>query len=37
MYKDILVNQPVPWSEISGGYEQRLKQAIEVINNFLKQ
>ena len=37
MYKDILINQTVPWSEISGGYEQRLKQAVEVINNFLNQ
>jgi nicotinamide riboside kinase len=35
MYKDILINQTVPWSEISGDYEQRLKQAIEVVNNFL--
>jgi NadR type nicotinamide-nucleotide adenylyltransferase len=37
MYKDILINQTVPWSEISGDYEQRLKQAIEVINKFLNQ
>jgi len=37
MYKDILINQTVPWSEISGGYEQRLKQAIEVVNKFLNQ
>jgi nicotinamide riboside kinase len=37
MYRDILVNQTVPWSEISGGYEERLKQAIEVINNFLNE
>ena len=28
-YKDILINQHVPWVEISGSYEERLKKAIE--------
>ena len=32
IYKDILVNQPVPWVEISGDYKQRLKKAIETID-----
>jgi nicotinamide riboside kinase len=28
IYKDIMINQPVPWVEISGNYEERLKKAI---------
>ena len=27
-YKDILINQNIPWVEISGTYEQRLEKAI---------
>ena len=30
-YKDILVNQNVPWVDISGSYEERLKIAIEAV------
>jgi len=26
-YKDLLVNQSVPWTDISGGYEERLEKA----------
>jgi nicotinamide riboside kinase len=37
MYKDILINQTVPWAEINGSYEQRLKHAVEVTNNFINQ
>jgi NadR type nicotinamide-nucleotide adenylyltransferase len=35
MYKDILVNQHVPWVDISGSDEERLKAAIDGINRFL--
>ncbi|HSF45524.1 MAG TPA: ATP-binding protein [Chitinophagaceae bacterium] len=35
MYKDILVNQEVPWVDISGNDEQRLHAAIEGIQRFL--
>ena len=35
MYKDILVNQDVPWVDISGNDEQRLHSAIEGISRFL--
>jgi NadR type nicotinamide-nucleotide adenylyltransferase len=28
MYKDLMVNQSVPWKEISGDYDERLQQAI---------
>jgi len=35
MYKDIMVNQPVPWIDISGNNSQRLDKAIEGINKHL--
>ncbi|HJU46186.1 MAG TPA: ATP-binding protein [Chitinophagaceae bacterium] len=35
MYKDILVNQPVPWKEISGTGEERFKSAVKVIDNWI--
>ncbi|HVZ95285.1 MAG TPA: ATP-binding protein [Chitinophagaceae bacterium] len=28
-YKDILINQSVPWADISGNYNERLQKAIE--------
>ncbi len=28
MYKDLMVNQSIPWIEISGDYDKRLQQAI---------
>jgi len=31
-YKDIMVNQNVPWIDISGNYEERLQKAIEAVN-----
>jgi NadR type nicotinamide-nucleotide adenylyltransferase len=31
-YKDIMINQPVPWIEISGSDEQRLQNAVKVID-----
>jgi len=34
IYIDILINQPVPWVEIKGDYEERLNSAIETINRF---
>lgn len=33
-YKDILINQHVPWVEISGGYEERLVRAIEAVEKL---
>jgi NadR type nicotinamide-nucleotide adenylyltransferase len=33
-YKDIMINQTVPWVEISGGYENRTRLAIEAVNRF---
>jgi NadR type nicotinamide-nucleotide adenylyltransferase len=34
-YKDIMLNQNVPWVDISGGYEERLQKAIAAINKFI--
>lgn len=31
-YKDIMVNQQVPWVEINGTYEERLKKAIAAVD-----
>lgn len=36
MYKDILVNQSVPWMEISGSEEERLQKGIIATNNLLR-
>jgi len=33
-YKDILINQHVPWIEISGNYEERLEKAIKAVDNL---
>lgn len=34
-YKDIMVNQNIPWVDISGSYDERLQKAIVAINNIL--
>jgi NadR type nicotinamide-nucleotide adenylyltransferase len=34
-YKDIMVNQPVPWVNISGNYEERFNSAIDAVDRFL--
>lgn len=36
IYKDIMLNQPVAWMNISGNYEQRLTKAVKVVNELLK-
>ena len=35
IYKDILVNQSVPWKEISGNNEQRLQKAVKAVDELL--
>lgn len=35
MYEDILVNQRVPWINISGDYNQRLQKAIHAVDQVL--
>ena len=36
IYKNIMENQPVPWMDISGDYEQRLQKAIIGVDTLLK-
>ncbi len=35
IYKDIMINQSVPWVDIHGDHEQRLTKAIEGVNKIL--
>jgi NadR type nicotinamide-nucleotide adenylyltransferase len=35
-YKDIMVNQNVPWIDVSGTYEERLQKAINAVDDILK-
>ncbi len=35
MYRDILINQPVPWIDIHGTGNERLQKAIDGISHFL--
>ena len=35
LYKEILINQPVPWVEISGNYEERFEKAKRFINKTI--
>ena len=34
-FRDILINQPVPWTTISGSYDQRLQTAINCVDELL--
>jgi nicotinamide riboside kinase len=36
IYKNIMENQPVPWADISGSYEERLQKAIKAVDQILK-
>ena len=33
-YKETMINQTVPWVEISGNYEERLQKAINAVNKL---
>ena len=35
IYKDLLINQPTAWIEISGDYAQRLQTAVDAVNKIL--
>jgi NadR type nicotinamide-nucleotide adenylyltransferase len=37
IYKDIMVNQAVPWVDISGNYEERTEKAIKAVERLLIQ
>jgi nicotinamide riboside kinase len=34
-YKEIMINQNVPWVDISGNYEERLQKAIAAVDKIL--
>ncbi|MGI8581695.1 MAG: AAA family ATPase [Chitinophagaceae bacterium] len=36
-YKDIMVNQSVPWIDISGNYEERLQTAINAVDTKIQE
>ncbi|HEY6063309.1 MAG TPA: ATP-binding protein [Chitinophagaceae bacterium] len=36
IYKDIMINQPVPWVDISGNNEERLLKAVTAVDMLLK-
>jgi NadR type nicotinamide-nucleotide adenylyltransferase len=36
IYKNIMINQPVPWIDIRGNYEQRLQTAIAAVDKLLE-
>lgn len=35
MYKDIMINQSVPWADISGDHAERLNRAVKAVNTIL--
>lgn len=35
IYKDIMLNQPLPWVEISGGHEERFQKARDAVSKIL--
>lgn len=35
IYRDMLIQQHVPWVEISGGYEERLEKAVQAVDSLL--
>jgi NadR type nicotinamide-nucleotide adenylyltransferase len=37
MYKNIMQNQFVPWVEINGNFEQRIRKAINAVDTILKE
>lgn len=36
IYKDILINQPVPWVEISGDHATRFHKAVKAVDSLLE-
>ena len=35
IYRELLINQSVPWVEISGNYSQRLEKAVEAVDKLI--
>lgn len=36
IYRDLMINQNIPWVEISGDYNERLEKAILAVDNLIK-
>lgn len=36
IYKDIMINQSVPWADISGEYEERFAKAVIAVNAIIR-
>ena len=36
IYRDILINQSVPWAEVSGDYEKRLSMGVEAVEGIIE-
>lgn len=36
IYKDLLVHQTTPWHIITGGYEERFRQAVAAVNSMVE-
>ena len=37
IYKDIMINQFVPWADISGSYEERLAKAVVAVDTIIRE
>lgn len=37
IYKNIMLNQPVPWVEIAGNYDERFRKAIKAVSDLFVQ
>jgi NadR type nicotinamide-nucleotide adenylyltransferase len=35
IYKDIMINQPTPWADISGNHDERLQKAIKAVDQLI--
>jgi len=35
IYRDILINQNVPWTEVGGDYAERLRMGVEAVNKLI--
>ena len=35
IYKDIMINQSIPWVDISGDYDERLQKAIKAVDQLM--
>jgi NadR type nicotinamide-nucleotide adenylyltransferase len=36
LYKELMISQHVPWVEVNGAYDARLRQAIDAVNTYIR-